>query len=85
MTSRAVSCVRSKRAARVVAALFTLAAVGVADGQPAAAFDFFDGRLQVHGYGEAQIRALAKNYSRSDNFDLAQRSEERRVGTEWTG
>ncbi len=72
MTSRAVSCVRSKRAARVVAALLALAAVGVADGQPAAAFDFFDGRLQVHGYGEAQIRALAKNFSRSDNFDLAQ-------------
>jgi hypothetical protein len=72
MTSRVVSCVRSKRAAGVLAALFATATVGVAGVQPAAAFDFFDGRLQVHGYGEAQIRALAKNYSWSDDFDLAQ-------------
>jgi hypothetical protein len=35
-------------------------------------FDFFDGRLQIHGYGEGEIRALAKNYSWSDNFDLSQ-------------
>ncbi len=72
MTSRAIPWVRSKRDARVLVALSAAVTLGGAIAQPAAAFDFFDGRLQVHGYGEAQIRALAKNYSWSNNFDLAQ-------------
>ncbi len=72
MTSRAVHSIRSTRAANVLTALFACATLGVASAQPAEAFDFFDGRLQVHGYGEAQIRALGKNFSWSDDIDLAQ-------------
>ncbi len=39
---------------------------------PAGGFEFFDGRLQVHGFAEAQVRAVARNMDRSDNWDLAQ-------------
>jgi hypothetical protein len=41
---------------------------------PAAAgsVEFFDGRLQIHGFYEAQVRSIAKNYSPTDNFDLTQ-------------
>ncbi|MDD1633180.1 MAG: hypothetical protein LUP91_13365, partial [Methylococcaceae bacterium] len=72
MASQAQLCVRSDRGARISAALLASAAMAFALAQPAAGFDFFDGRLQIHGYGEAQIRALAKNYSWSDDFDLSQ-------------
>jgi Protein of unknown function (DUF1302) len=50
------------------AALFL--SIGVAP--RAGALDFQDGRLQIHGYFEEQIRALGKNLSPSDNIDLAQ-------------
>ncbi len=36
------------------------------------AFEFFDGNLQIHGFGEVQTRFLARDYSSSDDFDLAQ-------------
>ena len=39
---------------------------------PAEAFDFQDGRLQIHGYFEEQIRGVADNFSLSDNLDLWQ-------------
>jgi hypothetical protein len=45
---------------------------GVATARPAAGFEFFDGRLQVHGFAEAQIRTLARDMKGSDNWDLAQ-------------
>ena len=45
---------------------------GTALARPAAGFEFFDGRLQVHGFAEAQIRALARNMKGTDNWDLAQ-------------
>jgi hypothetical protein len=38
----------------------------------ASAFSAFDGRLEVHGYYEAQIRGLARDFRLSDNLDLAQ-------------
>jgi hypothetical protein len=38
----------------------------------AGGFEFFDGRLQLHGFAEAQVRALARNMDASDNWDLAQ-------------
>jgi hypothetical protein len=37
---------------------------------PAGAFEAFDGRLQVHGYGEIQTRTLAQSYDQ--DFDLVQ-------------
>jgi len=38
--------------------------------RPAAAVDFLDGSIQVHGYGEMQIRGMSRNFQ--DNLDLAQ-------------
>ena len=53
-----------------LAAWGTLAALVAAS--PAAAFDFFDGRLSVHGYAGVQIRALGQDFSTNNNIDLAQ-------------
>jgi hypothetical protein len=39
---------------------------------PAAAFTFFDGKLEVHGFAAEQIRGLAKNLNPDQEFDLAQ-------------
>ncbi|UCE86885.1 MAG: hypothetical protein JSU66_03900, partial [Deltaproteobacteria bacterium] len=39
---------------------------------PARAFETEDGRLQVHGFGEVQLRAIARNFSSSDGYDLTQ-------------
>ncbi len=50
-----------------IASLTSVALAG-----PAAGFEFFDGRLQVHGFAEAQIRTLARDMNGSDNWDLAQ-------------
>src|SRR4030095_1775595 len=35
-------------------------------------FEFFDGRLQVHGSFEEEVRALARDMNGHDNWDLAQ-------------
>ncbi|MEB2345037.1 MAG: hypothetical protein OZ948_09860 [Deltaproteobacteria bacterium] len=39
---------------------------------PAGAFEYFDGRLQVHGYFEGQFRAIARDMSANDDWDLTQ-------------
>jgi hypothetical protein len=39
---------------------------------PAAAFEFFDGRLQIHGFAAQQIRALGRDLDPDDGIDLAQ-------------
>jgi hypothetical protein len=39
---------------------------------PAAAFDFFDGRVDVHGFYEAQVRSIVRDYDFSDDWDLTQ-------------
>ncbi|MCX5740676.1 MAG: hypothetical protein NTZ61_19680, partial [Proteobacteria bacterium] len=36
------------------------------------AFDFQDGRLQIHGYVESTVRGLSQDFSWADNMDLAQ-------------
>ena len=38
----------------------------------AEAFDFLDGRLQIHGYYEQTIRGLSDDFSWADDLDLAQ-------------
>ena len=50
------------------------AALGCALGaaSPAAAFEALDGRVQVHGYYEATIRSLVRDFDYSDGWDLAQ-------------
>jgi hypothetical protein len=47
-----------------------LAAIGNAP--DARAFEFQDGRLQIHGYFEEQIRAFGQDLSWNDNVDLTQ-------------
>jgi len=55
------------------ATTMTLAALATLAGARAAtAFDFFDGKLQVHGDVEEQIRGLGKDLSVENNIDLAQ-------------
>ena len=54
----------------VLALGFSLLAVGAP--VPAPAFETEDGRLQVHGFGEVQMRAIARNFDSRDNFDLTQ-------------
>src|SRR4030095_1318891 len=39
---------------------------------PAAAVDAFDGRVQVHGFYEAQIRSIVRDFDFSDDWDLTQ-------------
>ena len=51
---------------------FTLFAVLVAWAPRADAFDFIDGRLQIHGYFEQTTRALSDDFSWADDVDLAQ-------------
>jgi hypothetical protein len=39
---------------------------------PAHAFEYFDGRLQIHGYFGQQVRAIGKNLDPGDGIELAQ-------------
>jgi hypothetical protein len=39
---------------------------------PAAAVEMLDGRIAMHGYFEAQIRSLVRDYDFSDDWDLSQ-------------
>ena len=48
------------------------AALLLAMAPAASAFDFFDGRVQVHGFYESQIRSMARDYRKSDGWDLTQ-------------
>jgi hypothetical protein len=50
----------------------TIIAALVALTPRAEAFDFQDGRLQIHGYFEQTIRGLSEDFSWSDDLDLAQ-------------
>jgi Protein of unknown function (DUF1302) len=50
---------------RNLAAALLLIALGLPGGT-ARAFEAFDGRLQVHGFGEVQLRAISSNYKASD-------------------
>ena len=53
-------------------------------GAPSArAFEYFDGRLQVHGFFEQQVRALSNNFSASDDLDLAALQHVLNIETEY--
>jgi hypothetical protein len=58
------------RGARLGIAAAALAAALPAP--PAAALEFFEGRLQVHGFYEAQVRSIVRDYDFSDDWDLTQ-------------
>ena len=56
------------RRMRAVVAALVLIAVST----PAAAIEFWDGKLEVHGYYEQQIRSLWEDYTGSNDWDLTQ-------------
>ena len=53
----------------IVLGLVALVAVA---GRPAEAVEFADGRVEVHGYYEAQIRSIVRDFEFSDDWDLTQ-------------
>jgi hypothetical protein len=60
------------RPTRCSSRLLLAAGAGLALAPPAAAIEAFDGRLQIHGFYEAQIRAIANDMDVSDDLDLTQ-------------
>ena len=54
------------------AAARTLLAAALFVAPSASAFEFFDGRIEVHGFYEAQLRAIARDMSANDDWDLTQ-------------
>jgi hypothetical protein len=58
--------------------------IGIGIAAPSArAFEYFDGRLQVHGFFEQQVRALSNNFSMSDDLDLAALQHVLNIETEY--
>ena len=47
-----------------------LCAIGVA--APAAAIDFWDGRIQIHGYYEQQMRYVWEDFSGANDVDMGE-------------
>ncbi|MDJ0787217.1 MAG: hypothetical protein QNK05_10460 [Myxococcota bacterium] len=54
------------------AAWIALALVAWIAPTSARAFEFFDGRLAVHGFYEFQLRSIARNFDPDDGFDVTQ-------------
>jgi hypothetical protein len=50
---------------------------------PAAALEFFDGKIQIHGFYEMQTRVLAQSYDTVDGYNLAQWWHIANVEVEW--
>ena len=46
--------------------------VGLAAAPAAEAVEIADGRVEVHGYYEAQIRSIVRDFEFSDDWDLTQ-------------
>ena len=62
--------------------LLTLAAcLGLGGARPGSAFEFLDGKIQVHGYGEVQLRAISDGYQ-ANNFYLSQWANVLNIETE---
>lgn len=59
----------ARRIACMLASMVVVACVGLA-AMPARAIEALDGRIQLHGYFEEQIRGLNENFK--ENFDLTQ-------------
>ena len=63
---------RGASAARGVVGAFALVLGGALATSPATAVEALDGRVQVHGYYEAQIRSIVRDFDFSDDWDLTQ-------------
>ena len=62
---------RGASAVRCIGAICALAALTVL-GSPAAAIEFWEDRLSVHGFYATQVRSIANNFDYSDGWDLTQ-------------
>jgi hypothetical protein len=60
------------RAGTRLAAVLAIALASAALAGSAAAFDFFEGRLNVHGFYETQMRSIARDFESGDDWDLTQ-------------
>jgi hypothetical protein len=58
------------RVAQVLQGLSVAALAALLASSPARAFEFFEGRLQVHGFYEAQIRSISRDFD--EDWDLTQ-------------
>ncbi len=60
------------RASEHGAALAVLCLILLGGARPGQALEFFDGRLEVHGYYEQQIRSIWTDFTGSNDWDLTQ-------------
>ncbi|MEE2635472.1 MAG: hypothetical protein VX940_14330, partial [Pseudomonadota bacterium] len=58
------------RLVRATAAPFGLALAALVTALPASAFETADGRIQLHGYYQMQLRGISADWS--DQFDMTQ-------------
>ncbi len=61
----------SSRITRLAAAV-AVSCVAFVQAPPASAFEFFDGAIEAHGYYEMQLRAMARDFSSTDRWDVTQ-------------
>ena len=69
------------RARFVGATLAALLLLATAPG--ARAFEFFDGRVQVHGFYEAQVRSMMRDFDQNDGWDLTQWYNVLNIEVDW--
>ncbi len=62
----------AQRVRAVLAAVLFMSGTVVTSAMPAKAIEFWDGRLEVHGYYEQQIRSIWTDFSGSSDWDLTQ-------------
>ena len=60
-----------------------LVVAGLLAPSAAAAFEFFDGRLQVNGFYENQVRGIARDWDAGDGWDLTQWQHILNLELEW--
>ena len=63
---------RGASAARGVIGALVVVATGALLAPASSAVEALDGRVQVHGYYEAQIRSIVRDFDFSDDWDLTQ-------------
>ena len=62
---------------------FTALVLSLGGAGGARAYEFQDGRLQIHGFGEVQLRGIANDFHLSDDLDLTQWYNVLDVEVEW--
>jgi hypothetical protein len=71
------------RLTHLVTGGLSLLALSLGGAGGARGIEFQDGRLQIHGYGEVQLRGIANDFNLSDDLDLTQWYNVLDVEVEW--